>query len=1254
MTKQLLVLFANALIALAALTWADESPGVSRSPQAKGSPYFGEAEAEPGFFRIFNGKNLDGWEGLPDSWTVKDGAICSTGVAKQRNWLIWRGDKPADFELRLQYRFEKGNSGVQVRSKDLGDFQVRGYQVEIAEQAVMGLWHHSLMSKDVAIENARKQLATAGQRVTIAADGTKSTEQFAEPRELQRVCKDGQWNDLTIIARGENIVQMINGIVLAELTDRQDGFSARSGAIAFQDHGKGTIAAFRNIRIKFLNGADNLRGEAAPQFPRDRLQVAAEEKWQPLNTQQMEQQPPSPQQSLKMLEVPAGFQVTLAAAEPDVRQPIAIAFDDRGRLWVAESYSYDGSDFTEEKRDRILIFEDRDGDGTLETRKIFQDGLNRLTGLAIGFGGIWISAPPNVSWIPDKNGDDNPDGPPVVHLNGWTLHAEHNSVNGLTWGPDGWLYGRHGTKQPSNVGRPGSPEKKRIELSCCIWRYHPIHHRFEVVADGTVNPWGLDFDDYGQAFFSTSVIDHLWHLVPGAHYQRRRDVDEHPNPYVYELIEPTCDHVHWGYQSGAKKERVAHGNEPFGGGHSHCDAMIYLGDRWPEQYRGRVFMSNIHGRRVNQDRLSVNSAGRFVAQHDDDFLVSKDSWFRAVSLEYGPDGDVYLTDWSDLGECHDRDGIHRSSGRIYKISWGAPRYVAVDLAAKSNQELVDLQQNPNEWFVRHARRLLQERYAAGQSMQEVHARLQDICAKQTDTRHRLRAMWALYVTGGTNTDWLLKQLKCDDQHIQSWAIRLLMDAGQPREEWIAPLVNLAESNISWLVRMEMASALQRFPSQQRWPIAWALAANKVPIRDADLERMIWYAIEPAVASDPLKSLALAEASIPSRLRRFIGRRIGDQLSQRPELIDSFFVSMQKMQSVGDLLDLLTGLNESLVRTRPELSAGRWNGLMLEWSGHENRQLRRAAITTGMILGSNDLVQQLGGLVHDKKLDQETRHAALSGLIARQPPSLAEHLRQLIQANEFLSDALRASGKLDSPELISTILARYGEFDSSTKPLAIDALIGRTKSASRLLDAVESGRIPAQDISAQQARQIAALSDPALTERLTKAWGTVNSTPTARKRQIAELKRALKADVLIEGDLQQGHSLFQQRCAACHQLFGEGKRIAPDLTGSQRSNLDYLLLNVIDPNAAVPANFRLSVLALADGRVVTGCITATSEQTLTVQTREELVHLRRDQIDEMKTLSNSLMPEDLLKGLSLPQIRDLIAYLMSDGLNDVKR
>ena len=209
------------------------------------------------------------------------------------------------------------------------------------------------------------------------------------------------------------------------------------------------------------------------------------EVYRPTNSQPIGE-PLSPREAVGRLHAPPGFKITLAASEPDVQQPIAIAYDDRGRLWVAECYSYAGSNFTEEKRDRILIFEDTDGDGIFDSRKVFHDHLNRLTGLAIGFGGVWVTTAPTLSFIPDRNCDDIPDGEPVALLDGWTMDAEHNTVNGLSWGPDGWLYGRHGIKNSSLVGPPGAPASGRTMVSCGIWRFHPTRRVFEVVADGTI------------------------------------------------------------------------------------------------------------------------------------------------------------------------------------------------------------------------------------------------------------------------------------------------------------------------------------------------------------------------------------------------------------------------------------------------------------------------------------------------------------------------------------------------------------------------------------------------------------------------------------------------------------------------------------------------------------------------------------------------------------------------------------------------
>ena len=197
----------------------------------------------------------------------------------------------------------------------------------------------------------------------------------------------------------------------------------------------------------------------------------AEDDYQPRNSQVPGEEPPTAEEARALITVPDGFQVRLFAGDPDVRQPVAMALDERARLYVAESYSYKEWEKTGE--DRILIFEDHDNDGHHDTRKVFTAGIDHLSGMTVGWGGVWACSAPNLLFYPDKNRDDVPDGPPRVILDGWTTEAKHNFFNGLTWGPDGWLYGRHGITRPSHVGKPGAPDEERIRFDCAIWRYHP-------------------------------------------------------------------------------------------------------------------------------------------------------------------------------------------------------------------------------------------------------------------------------------------------------------------------------------------------------------------------------------------------------------------------------------------------------------------------------------------------------------------------------------------------------------------------------------------------------------------------------------------------------------------------------------------------------------------------------------------------------------------------------------------------------------
>jgi putative membrane-bound dehydrogenase-like protein len=577
----------------------------------------------------------------------------------------------------------------------------------------------------------------------------------------------------------------------------------------------------------------------------------------------------TPQESLKRITVPDGFRVSLFAGEPDVVQPIAMTFDDRGRLWVIECLSYPQWTKQGEGHDRVVIYDDPDGTGRFKTRKVFYDRGTNLSGIALGFGGVWLCSLPNIVFIPSRDGE-SPDGPPQVVLDGWDMNAKHNVFSSLAWGPDGWLYGCNGIMSNSKVGKPGTPDAERVPINCGVWRYHPTRGSFEVVANGTTNPWGLDFDDLGQIFITNCVIKHLFHVVPGAHFERMYGQDF--NPHLYGLMVSCADHIHWGGGNWTTSRGGKGEHDIAGGGHAHVGAMVYLGDNWPESYRNHLFTCNLHGSRVNHDSLQRHGSG-YVARHEKDFLMANDPWFRGISIQYGPDGGVFISDWYDTGECHNYTEVDRTNGRIYKVTHGDVKPFREDLAKLTDADLVKRHLHRNDWHVRHARRLLQERAAAGKLDAQTSPALQRMLREHTDPGRRLRALWTLYVIGGLDEALALECLSSPHEAIRAWAVRLSLDERKASAALLARLAEHAANDPSLFVRLHLASALQRLPLEKRWKIAEGLASHAEDAKDDYLPLMIWYAIEPLVPADPARAAELlGRARIPL-VREYLARRL---------------------------------------------------------------------------------------------------------------------------------------------------------------------------------------------------------------------------------------------------------------------------------------------------------------------------------------------------------------------------------------------
>ncbi|MBC8356853.1 MAG: c-type cytochrome [Planctomycetes bacterium] len=954
-----------------------------------------------------------------------------------------------------------------------------------------------------------------------------------------------------------------------------------------------------------------------------------------VNTQNPDDVSLTPQESLARITVPDGFHVTLFAGEPDVRRPIAFDFDDRGRLWVVENYSHPKWK-ADNATDRIIILEDTDHDGQFDKRKIFWDKGRYLTGIAFGHGGVWIANTPELSFIPDRDRDDKPDSEPVVVLDGFQISI-NNVLNNFHWGPDGWLYGAIGLSDPSLVGKPGTPDEQRVKIARGIWRFHPLRHNFEVVAQGMVNPWGADFNEYGDLFTANTVTAHLWHIVPGMYCQGRAKED---NPYVYRRIQSIANHLHWGGGQWTSS-RSGEQHSVAGGGHAHCGGMVYLGDNWPDEYRGKFFTSNLHGNRINCDELVPNRS-TYVGVHDKDVLFTNDPWFRGMSLKYGPDGGVYVSDWHDFGECHDSDGGHRTSGRIYKIVCGEPEKRALDLNTLSNAELVDLHLHPNEWFVRHARRILHER-AAGQDMQDVRDRLEELSEDKDEMVH-LRVAWTMFVVSDQKAfkSVLTLLMHHDSEHVRRMAIRLLVDDGDPNREGLETMFRLAQ-HATPKIRLAIALALQRIQPKHRMPIAARLMAHAEDVEDPYIPLMIWYAIEPLVESDETAALELAvNAQIPL-LRRFIARRAIDQESPA---LDEVVLAAKTSEDQRVRLDLLQGIHDALETRGATKPPPSWGELYSHAASSSLAELRSVAVRLATIFGDKDAIAELREMIRDREAEPAKRLASLQALLKVKGGVPVPMLHELAAAPSGLRrDAIQALIVRSDDATSDVLLDSYEALNARERQDAISVLATRNDFANKLLDAIEDSSIDHKDVSAFTLQQLQAFNDATIKKRVEALWPR-DSRVGKKSDEIARYKRTMNSDYLAAGDASAGRGVFAKTCAKCHTLFGEGGNVGPDLTGSGRQKLDYVLSNLIDPSAIIDPKYRLTNIFTADGRILSGFIVHQDDSDLVLRTQEAEVRLAMKDIDEFNTSNKSMMPEGMLRAFTNDQIRDLVVYLAS--------
>ncbi len=936
------------------------------------------------------------------------------------------------------------------------------------------------------------------------------------------------------------------------------------------------------------------------------------------------------EQAAAKMTVAAGLEVKLAAAEPLLTQPMAFCWDDRGRLWVAENRDYETrkTGFSNQGDSRIVILEDTDGDGKFDTRKVFLEGIPFPAAIAVGFDGLWLGAPPNLLFVPDRNHDDQADSAIEIRLTGWGIQDRHETLNSLNWGPDGWLYGCQGFATRSTVGKPadggklyrkGEPFPENIPvkdgqyLDGGVWRYHPTKDRFEIVAHGFSNPWGLDFDDHGQMFITACVIPHLWHVIPGGIYHRQGG--KHINPYIYDDIKTIADHRH----------RSAHGG-----------ARIYLADEFPREYRDRIFMANIHEHAVLTDTLEPKGSG-FIGHHGDDTLLANDAAWVGFSMEIGPDGAVYVLDWHD-GDICGNSLTEKETGRIYRL---APKGLAgksgLNLAAQSDAELVALLQHRNDWYGRRARVILQQRAAAGRLAPTVPAQLWEMFAASKTAAQKLRALWALHVTKNLPEDRLLPLLDHTEPHIRGWAVQLLGEDLSFGPGALRKFAAMAVSDPSPVVRLYLASALQRMPLTERWPIAQGLLAHAGDASDHNLPKLIWSGVEPLVPADPARALELAAHGAMPQLTQWAARRA--VAAKQLEVIAAVLTNTPALDA---RLALLEGLRDGLTALgrRAAGAPANWGTASAALLATGDLKVRDLLTQVGQLLGDAKASTAQLALLRDRTTPVERRRDILRGFardarVEALPATLA-----LLDEQPLRRDAIRALAAFDDPQVAPALLQRYAALAATEKAEVILTLAGRQATARALLGVLQQGTIPKSDVTAFAARQLQRVLGPSFVDY----WGPVVQPAADKQADIVRYKRLLTEAEFTRANPAKGRALFERTCLTCHTLYGQGGNIGPDLTGSNRANLDYILTEIINPSEVMQESYQLVTVTTRDGRTLAGNAAAEDAQQLTLRLIGQDTTIAKSEILSREKSPVSMMPEGLLKPLADDEVRDLLAYL----------
>ena len=959
----------------------------------------------------------------------------------------------------------------------------------------------------------------------------------------------------------------------------------------------------------------------------------------------------TPDDAVRKMTVAAGFEVQVVASEPLVRQPVCVEFDDRGRLWVIQYLQYpnpaelkrvqvDRYSRTKYDRvpdpppkgprgaDRITILSDTDADGRMDRAHDFVTGLNLATGLAFGHGGVFVLNVPYLLFYPDHDRDDVPDSDPEVLLTGFGMEDAHSVANSLTWGPDGWLYGCQGSTVTANI--------RGIEFQQGVWRYHPKTREFDLFCEGGGNSWGLDFDRTGELLYSTNYGGHvLLHGVQGSYLVK--SFAKHGalhNPHAY------------GYF-----EHSPHQN--FRGGHVTVGGIVYQGDSFPVAFRNTYIAGDLLGHGLYWHHISPRGSTVQTA-HGGELIVANDPWFAPTDVTMGPEGAVYVSDWHDARTAHpDPDAEwDRSNGRIYRVvARGTPSPPAIDFAKLTADELLKLLQHPSQWYVRRARLEIAKRNVGKDALLSL--------IHDPDEQVALEGLWTLHGIGQLDEPLATTLLSSPHPAVRRWTVRLLGDIRKITPEMAHRLDKFAEKEPDVHVRRQLASTAARLPASQAMPIINANINRDIDADDPYIPLLWWWAVERQSVSgrDEVMKRFVRPSLWKSRLGRefLLTRLIRRYAAEGKNGLDSV---VQLLKAAPDdpardtlWLPILQGLRDAPSANPASIRKNILPEHEMSQIVHDRWKKRPDDLTLlqlTLLLGNRDAYDLTVEAVMDPKQDQTRRIDGFRILAETADASLVTPLLKCVASDEpepVRIAALKLLGRFDDPRVASQLIALHRTSKSSAWNSQIrEVLLNRKSSAMAWLTAVDHGEIPPSSTPLDQVQRIALLEDPELDTLVRKHWGQLG---TSRGEKLAEVRRLSNDLRAFQGDATAGAAIFKKNCANCHQLFGEGTKLGPDLTSANRKDREFMLISLVDPSSVIRKEFSSFVVQTKDGRVLTGMAVARDDAGLTlVNAKNEKTTIAANEIEDLRESTVSLMPDNLSTQFKPQQLRDLFAYLES--------